>query len=139
MEYTSGFPHAIRGISDRGVHADLYLRESPTPGLRHPVASDHGGIGIGHSRLEVEVAAHRHGVIKGARIERKESRACASECRDAAESELEGLLQKIATEDHEVVQVSEGGLHDMNSLEHRLLHVNDVGRPLQATMRIYAW
>lgn len=52
------------------------------------------------------------------------------EGRGAAEGELEGLFEKEATEDHEVVAVAVLGLHDHGGFEHGVAHEDVVGGPL---------
>jgi hypothetical protein len=87
-------------------------------------------------RGEIEHASNRDGVFEGTGVEVQEARFCVREGGGAGECQLEGLLEEVAAEDHEVVAVAVLGLHDLRRVERCPAHVGDVARLFGGVARV---
>lgn len=99
-------------------------------------SADERWIRVDNGRRQVEDAADRHGVLERGGIKRDEGGAGVRKGGGGGEGELERLLQKEATEDHEVVAVAVLGLHDGGRLEARFVHVVDVVRSAEVIVGV---
>lgn len=87
------------------------------------VVASNKRFGIGHGCAQVEDTSYRYRVLECAWIQRYEGWSGMRKGGSAAECKFECLLEKEASEDHEIVSVSILRLHDHGRSQDCTVHV----------------